>query len=77
MAVGDSREKMKYRTIILGILLVGLIALLYAFFVYPHAGMIAYMNASPDLIKVSSPLPGAVVGKNFTVVGSARGTWVF
>jgi hypothetical protein len=30
-----------------------------------------------DLIKVELPFPGAVVGKNFSVIGEARGTWFF
>lgn len=38
---------------------------------------IIYVNASADLIKVDLPFPGAVTGKDFTVTGSARGTWFF
>lgn len=38
---------------------------------------IVYNNASSDLIKVELPYPGAVVGKNFSVIGTARGTWFF
>jgi hypothetical protein len=36
-----------------------------------------YVNASADLIKVENPFPGAVTGKSFTVVGTARGYWYF
>ena len=38
---------------------------------------ITYTNASADLITVSLPFPGAVVGKEFSVIGEARGTWYF
>ncbi len=36
-----------------------------------------YNNASPDLITVQLPYPGAVVGKQFSVLGKARGSWYF
>ncbi len=36
-----------------------------------------YMNASADMIVVDNPFPGAVVGKQFSVTGKARGTWFF
>jgi hypothetical protein len=36
-----------------------------------------YDNASSDMIMVEVPYPGAVVGKEFTVVGEARGNWFF
>jgi hypothetical protein len=36
-----------------------------------------YVNASADLIKVENPFPGAVTGKSFTVIGTARGYWYF
>src|SRR3989344_6744359 len=38
---------------------------------------ITYTNASEDLIVVELPFPGAVVGKEFSVVGKARGNWFF
>ena len=38
---------------------------------------INYTNASTDLIKVELPHPGAVVGKEFSVIGQARGYWFF
>lgn len=38
---------------------------------------ISYTNASSDLIKVELPFPGAVVGKDFSVIGEARGYWFF
>ena len=36
-----------------------------------------YVNASADLVVVSSPLPGAAVPATVTVTGQARGTWYF
>lgn len=36
-----------------------------------------YDRASADLIRVDLPFPGAVTGKEFKVVGEARGTWFF
>jgi hypothetical protein len=38
---------------------------------------ITYINSSEDLIKVDLPFPGAVTGKEFSVVGQARGVWFF
>ncbi|MHB1118080.1 MAG: Gmad2 immunoglobulin-like domain-containing protein [Minisyncoccota bacterium] len=38
---------------------------------------LAYVNASTDLIKVESPLPGATIGKSFDITGEARGGWFF
>jgi hypothetical protein len=38
---------------------------------------ITYYNASDDLIKLDLPFPGAVVGKDFAVIGEARGAWFF
>lgn len=39
--------------------------------------LISYANASADMIRVSTPPPGAVVGKEFKVMGEARGNWFF
>lgn len=36
-----------------------------------------YENSSTDLIVVELPFPGAVVGKQFSVIGEARGNWYF
>lgn len=36
-----------------------------------------YRNASENIIKVETPFPGAVTGKDFSVIGQARGTWFF
>ena len=36
-----------------------------------------YVNASADLIRVTNPTSGSVVGKPITVMGEARGTWYF
>lgn len=38
---------------------------------------ITYTNASADLVVVELPFPGAVVGKKFSVRGTARGNWYF
>jgi hypothetical protein len=38
---------------------------------------ITYKNASADKIKVTTPKPGDVVGKSFTIKGEARGGWYF
>lgn len=38
---------------------------------------IEYVNASDDIIRVTLPYPGAVTGKEFKVIGEARGTWYF
>ncbi len=36
-----------------------------------------YENASADLIVVDNPHPGGVTGKEFVIVGQARGQWFF
>lgn len=36
-----------------------------------------YTNSSDNLITVSLPFPGAVVGKSFSIIGKARGMWYF
>lgn len=36
-----------------------------------------YDNASANLIVVDTPFPGSVTGKEFSVIGRARGTWFF
>lgn len=38
---------------------------------------ITYTNASVDMIRVELPFPGAVTGKEFSVIGEARGNWYF
>lgn len=38
---------------------------------------ITYTNATAETIIVENPFPGAVTGKEFSVVGKARGTWFF
>jgi hypothetical protein len=43
----------------------------------PSASLYAYVNASGDTVLVDSPRPGAVVGKSFSVMGRARGSWFF
>jgi len=39
--------------------------------------VITYENASNDLITIELPFPGAVTGKEFSVIGKARGFWFF
>ncbi len=41
------------------------------------AAKITYTNATINNISVDLPAPGGVVGKEFSVVGKARGTWFF
>ena len=41
------------------------------------AEKITYINASADNIVVELPFPGAVTGKEFSVIGKARGPWFF
>ena len=41
------------------------------------ASVLTYTNASPDMLTISSPLPGSAVEKDFTLTGEARGTWFF
>lgn len=36
-----------------------------------------YVNASDDLITIELPYPDAVTGKEFSVIGKARGMWYF
>lgn len=36
-----------------------------------------YVNADADMIEVFTPNPGGVVGKEFLVIGKARGNWYF
>lgn len=36
-----------------------------------------YINATADVIRVELPFPRAVTGKEFSVLGEARGTWYF
>lgn len=36
-----------------------------------------YVNASADHIRVTTPTPGAVVGRTFEIRGEARGPWFF
>src|SRR3989338_277583 len=43
----------------------------------PITSLITYTNSSDNLIKVELPFPGAVVGKEFSVIGEARGPWFF
>jgi hypothetical protein len=43
----------------------------------PVADNFTYINATPDLISVTSPTPKALLDKEFTISGSARGTWYF
>lgn len=43
----------------------------------PGAAHYTYTNASSDTIMVEAPPAQAVVGKSFSVIGHARGTWFF
>lgn len=43
----------------------------------PPSEEMTYMNASANDITVELPFPGAVTGKEFSVIGRARGMWFF
>lgn len=68
--------------ILLALIIIGLVAW-FDFFRAPKITeelppqQITYSNASTSLITVDLPFPGAVVGKEFSVIGKARGTWYF
>jgi len=49
----------------------------YAITFHLVTNVVSYVNASPDLIKISSPLPGASVKKSFSIAGEARGAYFF
>lgn len=38
---------------------------------------ITYVNTNNDIIVPELPFPGAVTGKEFSVIGKARGNWYF
>ncbi|MCC7160560.1 hypothetical protein IT399_02490 [Candidatus Nomurabacteria bacterium] len=67
----------------LGVLVVIWIAVYFAFpkkekvIEETSTPVITYVNASDNLIKVDLPFPGAVTGKEFKVIGQARGYWFF
>lgn len=42
-----------------------------------QTALITYDNASADMIVVTNPTPGSVTGKEFMVMGQARGNWYF
>ena len=41
------------------------------------AAQATYMNADENMIRVTTPQPGAIVPSTFTVSGQARGNWYF
>lgn len=43
----------------------------------PVAHEMTYIKSTADMIQVELPYPGAVVGKEFSVIGVARGNWFF
>ncbi len=43
----------------------------------PVAAEATYRNATSDNIVIELPFPGAVTGKDFGVIGKARGPWFF
>jgi hypothetical protein len=67
---------MKLKAFGLGLLIFAALAAVgwFKFLINPS---ITYFNASADLIKVELPFPGAVTGKQFSVIGQARGQWFF
>ena len=74
------REKVIYLIVIVVVLSV-------IWFVFNHAkkveapieptAKITYTNSTPDIITVELPFPGAVTGKDFSIIGKARGNWFF
>ncbi len=71
---------MKKTYIFVAVLVVVLFGLVCYFYQGKKVGTedeITYKNASTDLIQVELPFPGAVTGKEFSVIGKARGTWYF
>jgi hypothetical protein len=42
-----------------------------------NKSVITYVNASSDMIQVELPFPDAVTGKEFGIIGKARGYWFF
>lgn len=49
----------------------------YTFVFKIEKRLVSYANASADMIRVTTPPPGAVVGKEFKIMGEARGNWYF
>ncbi|HEY4509270.1 MAG TPA: Gmad2 immunoglobulin-like domain-containing protein [Candidatus Paceibacterota bacterium] len=62
---------------LLVLFLFGMYSIFLNGFFTPPKHPITYTNATADNIKVTFPIPDAVVGKEFLVTGSARGTWFF
>lgn len=54
-----------------------LLALLTAFILIPAPAEAPALPFESEHVRVGSPLPGASVGKSFTVQGEARGPWYF
>ncbi len=69
---------------IVAVLMLCIMVGLSVFVLYPgtsvqpsQATEFTYVNASADDIVVDLPFPGAVTGKEFSVIGKARGYWFF
>lgn len=63
--------------VVLVVVVFGLLDYFYSNKKSSDEGNFIYKNATSDLIKVELPFPGAVTGKEFSVIGKARGTWYF
>jgi len=68
-----SKNKILFAVILVAILVGGILLLAKS----SSTEKIIYTKASPDLIVVDLPTPGAVTGKEFSVIGRARGMWFF
>lgn len=69
----------------ISVLFIVIAIIVISYFTYSHLKnsppstppAITYTNATSDNIKVELPFPDAVVGKEFSVIGQARGMWFF
>src|SRR3989344_9138958 len=73
MVTLHSKNKILFAVILVAILVGGILLLAKS----SSTEKIIYTKASPDLIVVDLPTPGAVTGKEFSVIGRARGMWFF
>lgn len=58
-------------------IIVAVILLITSVFVFRNRSENANKNTGNDLIRIELPFPNAVTGKEFSVMGEARGLWFF
>ena len=73
---------MKYSIVGISSFLLLLVAIIFLYNSFRKESLqpsltITYSNATADIITVELPFPGAVTGKQFSVIGKARGYWFF